>query len=328
MPDYPTPVRPVTASLRDAAGAWPAAVWLALAAVVAIEGGGGASSGGIALGAAVCLGALRPRRRRHGRRRLRADACRRAGCSVYVGALALTALASYASIALVADAADVLWRRQPLARGRGRRGRAAPCSPACSAVRSRAPCGCSAPPRCRSSPTRSSNARTACSSRPRRGCRACSAIPNAIGAYAALAAPAALWLASSPQRARRVAGCGTLALLVLGLALASSRGGMLAAVIGCAAWFARQRPAHRGRRGRAGGARRDASRSLAGASTCAPSRRSTRPSPCPPATAWSGTRRRRCVAAAIARPARRRARAARGRARAPHLRPGRRWRCS
>ena len=43
--------------------------------------------------------------------------------------------------------------------------------------------------------------------------------PNAIGAYAALAAPAALWLASSPQRARRVAGCGTLALLVLGLAL-------------------------------------------------------------------------------------------------------------
>ncbi len=62
--------------------------------------------------------------------------------------------------------------------------------------------------------------------------------PNAIGAYAALAAPAALWLASSPQRARRVAGSGTLALLVLGLALASSRGGMLAAVIGCAAWLA------------------------------------------------------------------------------------------
>ena len=40
--------------------------------------------------------------------------------------------------------------------------------------------------------------------------------PNAIGAYAALAAPAALWLASAPQRARRVAGCGTLALLALG----------------------------------------------------------------------------------------------------------------
>ena len=62
--------------------------------------------------------------------------------------------------------------------------------------------------------------------------------PNAIGAYAALAAPAALWLASSPQRARRAAGCGTLALLVLGLALASSRGGMLAAAIGCVAWLA------------------------------------------------------------------------------------------
>ena len=62
--------------------------------------------------------------------------------------------------------------------------------------------------------------------------------PNAIGAYAALAAPAALWLASSPQRARRVAGCGTLALLVLGLALSSSRGGVLAAVIGCGVWLA------------------------------------------------------------------------------------------
>jgi hypothetical protein len=56
-PDYPTEVRPVSASLRDAAGAWPAAVWLALAAVVAIYGGGGASSGGIALAASGCLGA-------------------------------------------------------------------------------------------------------------------------------------------------------------------------------------------------------------------------------------------------------------------------------
>src|SRR4029079_15178560 len=74
--------------------------------------------------------------------------------------------------------------------------------------------------------------------------------PNAIGAYAALAAPAALWLptprappaalclASSPQRARRVAGCATLALLVLGLALSSSRGGVLAAVLGCGIWLA------------------------------------------------------------------------------------------
>ena len=62
--------------------------------------------------------------------------------------------------------------------------------------------------------------------------------PNAIGAYAALAAPAALWLASSPARGRRAAGCATLSLLVLALALASSRGGLLAAVIGCAAFLA------------------------------------------------------------------------------------------
>jgi O-antigen ligase len=62
--------------------------------------------------------------------------------------------------------------------------------------------------------------------------------PNAIGAYAALAAPGALWLASSPQRLRRAAGCGTLSLLVLGLGLASSRGGLLAAVVGGAVWLA------------------------------------------------------------------------------------------
>ena len=62
--------------------------------------------------------------------------------------------------------------------------------------------------------------------------------PNAIGAYAALAAPGALWLASAPQRARRVAGCGCLSLLVLGLALSSSRGGVLAALLGCGFWLA------------------------------------------------------------------------------------------
>ena len=67
----------------------------------------------------------------------------------------------------------------------------------------------------------SSNAATACSSRPRRGCRACSAIRTRSAPDAALAAPAALWLASSAAARRRVAGCGTLALLVLGLALAS-----------------------------------------------------------------------------------------------------------
>ncbi|MDX6618065.1 MAG: hypothetical protein QOK36_451, partial [Gaiellales bacterium] len=62
--------------------------------------------------------------------------------------------------------------------------------------------------------------------------------PNAIGAYAALAAPGALWLASAPQRSRRVAGCGTLSLLVLGIGLASSRGGLLAAILGCGIWLA------------------------------------------------------------------------------------------
>ena len=81
--------------------------------------------------------------------------------------------------------------------------------------------------------------------------------PNAIGAYAALAAPAALWLASSRQRARRVAGCGTLALLVLGLALvlvARRRAGRSDRLRGLAG---RLRPAHRERRGAARRARRD-----------------------------------------------------------------------
>src|SRR5437764_14812515 len=41
-PHYPSDVRAVTTSLRDAAGAWPAALWLALAAIVAIWGAGGA----------------------------------------------------------------------------------------------------------------------------------------------------------------------------------------------------------------------------------------------------------------------------------------------
>ncbi len=57
VPHYPSAVRAVTTSLRDAAGGWPAALWLGLAAAVAIGGAGGASSGGIALAAAACLGA-------------------------------------------------------------------------------------------------------------------------------------------------------------------------------------------------------------------------------------------------------------------------------
>ena len=152
--------------------------------------------------------------------------------------------------------------------------------------------------------------------------------PNAIGAYAALAAPAALWLASSPQRARRVAGCGTLALLVLGLALASSRGGMLAAVLGCAAWLAVSERRTETGAAAAGGARRERPGRSLGRRPAAPSRRSTRPSPCPPAIGLIWYSAAAVVAAAIARPARRRARAARGRARAPHLRPGRRRRRS
>ena len=74
--------------------------------------------------------------------------------------------------------------------------------------------------------------------------------PNAIGAYAALAAPAALWLASSPQRGRRVAGCATLSLLVLGLGARlvarrpAGRRDRLRRLPGG------QRPAHRDRRGR------------------------------------------------------------------------------
>ena len=255
MPDYPTPVRPVTASLRDAAGAWPAAVWLALAAVVAIEGGGGASSGGIALGVAVCLGALAltavataagvyvptlpPRR-----------------VQVYVGALALTALASYASIA---------WSLTPqTSYGDANRWLVAAGAAAAGALLAgllRRPlesaawvlCAASLPLVAYAIQQRADGVFFQTSPR----LQGVLGYPNAIGAYAALAAPAALWLASSPQRARRVAGSGALALLVLGLALASSRGGMLAAVIGCAAWFALSERRSRGRSGCAGGARRD-----------------------------------------------------------------------
>src|SRR4051812_28949188 len=96
--DYSSSVRVVKASLRDAAGAWPAALWLALAGLVAIAGGGGASSGGVALAAAGCRGAC-------------ALAGVAAACGVrawappsrrvivYVAALAACALVSYASIA-------------------------------------------------------------------------------------------------------------------------------------------------------------------------------------------------------------------------------------
>jgi hypothetical protein len=97
LPDYPTGVRAVTPSLRDAAGIAPAAVWLALASVVAIEGGGGATSGGIALGAAICLGACAVAAvAALGGIRAWSPPPRRA--LVYAGALTLVALVSYASI--------------------------------------------------------------------------------------------------------------------------------------------------------------------------------------------------------------------------------------
>ena len=229
-------MRAVTTSLRDAAGGWPAALWLALVAAVAIGGAGGASSGGIALAAAACLGA-----------------CALAGVAaagglrpwsppprrviVYVAALAAVALVSYASIA---------WSLTPQASyGDADRWLVAAAAAAGATVLAgllRRPleaavwvlCAASLPLIAYAIQQRAHGEFFQTSPR----LQGVLGYPNAIGAYAALAAPAALWLASSPQRARRVAGCGTLALLVLGLALSSSRGGVLAAVIGCGVWLA------------------------------------------------------------------------------------------
>ncbi len=236
MPDYPTRVRPVSASLRGAAGAWPAAVWLALAAVVAVEGGGGASSSGIALAAAGCLGAcaLAAVAATIG---IRTWAPPPRRVLVYAGGLALVALASYASIA---------WSLTPqTSYGDANRWLVAAAAAACGTLLAcllRRPlesavwvlCAASLPLVAYAIEQRADGVFFQTSPR----LQGVLGYPNAIGAYAALAAPAALWLASSPQRARRAAGCGTLALLVLGLALASSRGGMLAVAIGCVAWLA------------------------------------------------------------------------------------------
>ena len=236
QPHYPSDVRAVTTSLRDAAGGWPAALWLALVAVVAIGGAGGASSGGIALAAAACLGA-----------------CALAGVAaaggvrpwsppprrviVYVAALAAVGLVSYASIA---------WSLTPQASyGDADRWLVAAAAAAGGTVLAgllRRPleaavwvlCGASLPLIAYAIQQRAHGEFFQTSPR----LQGVLGYPNAIGAYAALAAPAALWLASSPQRARRVAGCATLALLVLGLALSSSRGGVLAAVLGCGIWLA------------------------------------------------------------------------------------------
>ena len=203
---------------------------------------------------------------------------------VYVGALALVGARLVRLDRLVADAADLLRRRQPLARRRRGRGRRRPARrPAAPPARGRRvgalrrlaaarrlrdpaararrllPDLAAAAGRARLSRTRSAPTR-----RSRR--------------------PRALWLASSPQRARRVAGCGTLALLVLGLGARllarrhAGRGDRLRRLAG------RQRPAHRERRRAARRARRERPGRALGHSTCTPSRRSTRRSPCPPAS--------------------------------------------
>jgi Tetratricopeptide repeat len=235
-PDYPTGVRPVSASLRDAAGAWPAAVWLALASVVAIYGGGGASSGGIALAAAGCLGACAlaavASAAGHG-----AWAVPQRRVLVYVGALALVGLVSYASTG---------WSLTPQTSwGDANRWLVAAAAAAAGLVLARllrhpleaavwVLCAAALPLVAYAIQQRTHGVFFQTSPR----LQGVLGYPNAIGAYAALAAPGALWLASSPQRLRRAVGCGTLSLLVLGLGLASSRGGLLAAILGCAIWLA------------------------------------------------------------------------------------------
>jgi O-antigen ligase len=233
---YPSVVRAVTASLRDAAGGWPAALWLALVASVAIGGAGGASSGGIAFAAAACLGACALAGvAAAGGMRPWAPPPRRV--IAYVAALAAVALVSYASIA---------WSLTPQASyGDADRWLVAAAAAACGALLAgllRRPleaavwvlCAASLPLIAYAIQQRAHGEFFQTSPR----LQGVLGYPNAIGAYAALAAPGALWLASAPQRARRVAGCATLALLVLGLALSSSRGGMLAALIGCGVWLA------------------------------------------------------------------------------------------
>jgi tetratricopeptide (TPR) repeat protein len=229
-------VRAVTASLRDAAGAWPAAVWLGAASVVAVAGGGGASTGGIALAAAACLGACA----------LAAVAAASGQLAwtpppgrviVYISALLAVALVSYASIG---------WSLSPQSSyGDANRWLVAAAAASAGVVLvnlMRRPleaavwvlCAASLPLIAYAIQQRAHGEFFQTSPR----LQGVLAYPNALGAYAALAAPGALWLASAPQRARRAAGCGTLALLVLGLSLASSRGGMLAAVLGCGALLA------------------------------------------------------------------------------------------
>ncbi|HET6174337.1 MAG TPA: O-antigen ligase family protein [Gaiellales bacterium] len=229
-------MRAVTASLRDAAGGWPAALWLGLAAIVAIAGAGGASSGGIAMAAAACLGAcVLAGVATAGGLRTWAPPPRRV--LVYLGALAAVGLVSYASIwwsltpqASYADANRWLVAAAAAAAGVVVAGLLRrPLEAAVWVL-----CAASLPLIAYGIQQRAHGEFFQTSPR----LQGVLGYPNAIGAYAALAAPGALWLASSTQRLRRAAGAATLALLVLGLALASSRGGMLAALIGCGIWLA------------------------------------------------------------------------------------------
>jgi O-Antigen ligase len=229
-------VRAVTTSLRDAAGAWPAALWLALAAIVAIWGAGGASSSGIAICAAACLAtcALAAVAVAGDLRRWSLPPGR---VLLYAAALAVVGLVAYASIWWSLTPQDS-WSDAD----RWLLAAAAAAAGVVLASLLRRPleaavwvlCAASLPFIAYALQQRVHGEFFQTSPR----LQGVLGYPNAIGAYAALAAPGALWLASAPQRARRAAGCATLVLLVLGLGLASSRGGMLAALIGCGVWLA------------------------------------------------------------------------------------------
>ena len=207
-------MRTVTASLRDTAGAWPAVVWFGLVTVVAVFGAGGASSGGIALAAAGCLGAL-----------ALAGVAAASGFRdwvappgrvyVYLGGLLAVALVSYASI---------WWSLTPqLSFGDANRWLVAAAAGACGILLAnllRRPleaaawvlCAAALPLVAYAIQQRAHGVFFQTSPR----LQGVLGYPNAIGAYAALAAPAALWLASSALRFHGAAGCAIYSLPLLG----------------------------------------------------------------------------------------------------------------
>ena len=204
MPHYPTWVRPVTASLRDAAGAWPAAVWLAVAT-------SWPSAGRAAHPAAASRWRPRvawaPARSRQwplpaacatGRRR-------RVACSSTSALWRQSALVSYASIG---------WSLTPqTSYGDANRWLVAAAAAACGVLLAnllRRPlesaiwvlCAAALPLVAYAIQQRAHGVFFQTSPR----LQGVLGYPNAIGAYAALAAPGALWLASS--RAARPARGG------------------------------------------------------------------------------------------------------------------------